>query len=92
VFVHLLDPQGQVVSQHDGDPVGGYSPTSRWRAGEIIADTHRVPLPPDLPPGAYGLKAGLYEFAGRGGEPRNLSTTPPTDGSNRASLGDVTLD
>ena len=92
VFVHLLDPQGQVVSQHDGDPVGGFSPTSRWRAGEIIADTHRIPLPPDLPPGAYGLKAGMYEFAGRGGEPRNLSTTPPTDGSNRASLGDVTLD
>lgn len=88
VFVHLLDPQGQVISQHDGDPVGGFSPTSRWRAGEIIADTHRIPLPPDLPPGPYGLKAGLYEFAGT---PRNLAVTPATP-DNRASLGDVTLD
>ena len=88
VFVHLLNPQGQVIGQHDGDPVGGFSPTSRWRAGEIIADTHRIPLPPGLLPGAYELKAGLYEFADT---PRNLPILPATP-DNRASLGDVTLD
>ncbi len=86
-FVHLLDPQGQVVSQHDGDPGGGFSPTSRWRAGEIIADTHRIPLPPVLPPGAYGLKAGMYEL---GEAPRNLETIPPA-ADNRASLGVINL-
>ena len=84
-FVHLLDPGGQVIAQHDGDPVGGFTPTSRWRAGEIIADTHRLPLPPDLPPGDYSLKAGLYEF---GDPPRNLTTDPAT-ADNRVDLGDV---
>ncbi|MCW5861373.1 MAG: hypothetical protein KIS63_23960, partial [Caldilineales bacterium] len=62
VFVHLLDGSGQVIAQHDGDPVGGYTPTTRWRRGEIIADTHRIPLPTGVAPGDYGLKVGMYEL------------------------------
>ncbi len=84
-FVHLVDGQGRVVAQHDGDPVGGFSPTTRWRAGELIPDTHRLPLPPDLPPGSYGLKAGLYELTDA---PHNLTTDPPTP-DNRVDLGKI---
>jgi hypothetical protein len=86
VFVHLLDGNGQVVSQHDGDPVGGYTPTTRWRRGEIIADSHRIPLPAGTAAGEYGLKAGMYELTAGG--PANLPVEPFTvDG--RIELGTV---
>lgn len=88
-FVHLLDGAGQVIAQHDGDPVGGYTPTTRWRPGKIIADTHRIPLPPGLTPGAYGLKAGLYDLTPTG--PVNLPLDPPTS-DGRAELGVFRVD
>jgi hypothetical protein len=84
VFVHLLGPDGAVIAQHDGDPAGGFTPTSRWRSGELITDWHRVPLPAGLSLGEYGLKAGMYQP-----EPlRNLPVDPPT-GDGRVDLGTV---
>ena len=85
-FVHLLGPDGAVIAQHDGDPVGGYTPTSRWRAGELIADRHRIPLPDGLSSGEYGLKAGMYQPE----PPRNLPVDPPTP-DGRVDLGTVRL-
>jgi hypothetical protein len=83
-FVHLLDGSGQVVAQHDGDPVGGFTPTTRWRSGEVIADRHRLSLPTGLAAGSYVLKAGMYQF-----EPlRNLQTEPATS-DRRIYLGEV---
>jgi hypothetical protein len=86
VFVHLLGPDGAVIAQHDGDPVGGYTSTSRWRAGELIADRHRIPLPPGISSGEYGLKAGMYQPE----PPRNLPVDPPTP-DGRVDLGHVEL-
>jgi hypothetical protein len=60
VFVHLLDSDGQVVSQHDGPPQDGAYPTSTWDAGEVVMDVHTLSLPQDLPPGRYSLRVGLY--------------------------------
>jgi hypothetical protein len=85
-FVHMLDANGQVVSQHDGDPVGGFTPTTRWRQGELIADRHRLSLPPGLAGGSYALKAGMYQFQPM----RNLQATPSGQ-DGRITLGDVTL-
>jgi hypothetical protein len=83
-FVHLLGPDGAVIAQHDGDPLGGYTPTSRWRPGEIIADRHLLTLPEDLPAGEYGLRTGLYQV-----EPlRNLVIDPPT-ADNRVDIGTI---
>jgi hypothetical protein len=86
-FVHLVDEEGRVIAQHDGQPVGGFTPTTRWRAGELISDRHRILLSPDLAPGTYSLKAGLYELADG---PRNLAVDPPT-ADNRADLGTVEI-
>jgi len=61
VFVHLLDAQGQIVAQHDGDPVGGSMPSSGWLAGESIADNHGVMVPLETPAGEYRLVLGMYE-------------------------------
>ena len=81
-FVHLLGPDGAVIAQHDGDPVGGYTPTTRWRPGEIIADRHIISLPEGLPAGEYSLRAGLYQV-----EPlRNLTVNPPAP-DNRVDVG-----
>ena len=60
VFVHLLDEGGNLRAQQDCRPQRGDSPTSLWRRGEVIWDSHEIPLPPDLPAGTYRLVAGMY--------------------------------
>jgi hypothetical protein len=86
-FVHLLGPDGTVLAQHDGDPVGDFTPTTRWQPGEILRDRHTIPLPVDLPPGDYRLLAGLYSV-----DPlRNLSVSPPT-ADDRVDLGTLAID
>jgi hypothetical protein len=90
VFVHLLDASGAVRAQHDGEPVGGFTPTTRWRPNELILDRHLMTLPADLPPGAYELRAGMYQLHPL----RNLPVTPgrgllPED--QDVSLGRLTV-
>jgi hypothetical protein len=87
-FVHLTDSaMTRQPAQHDGDPGGGFSPTTRWLPGELVPDTHHLPLPADLAPGRYRLWAGMYEY-----EPlRNLtvlSADVPT-ADNRVLLGEI---
>ena len=85
-FVHLLDGAGTIVAQHDEEPGGTYTPTSRWRSGEIIADRHRLALQGGRLTGAYQLKAGLY----KGSPPENLPIDPPAP-DGRVALGTVLL-
>jgi hypothetical protein len=58
VFIHLLNAEGHIVAQADGPPAGGVYPTQLWEAGEIIVDER---LLPDLSPGHYTLRLGLYQ-------------------------------
>ena len=44
VFVHLRDG-GKVVAQDDGGPATGHYPTSLWRKGDLILDTHTLQPP-----------------------------------------------
>lgn len=63
VFLQLLNDKGEVVSGWDSQPFNGLYPTNLWSPGEIIADTFHLPLPETgLPPGAYRLIAGFYDF------------------------------
>jgi len=87
VFVHVVDGAGQVAAQHDSFPVGGFTPTTRWRPGEIIKDAYHIPLPPNLPSGDYEVKVGMYPYAE---VIHNLPVTPPQP-DNRASVGRVHL-
>jgi hypothetical protein len=72
VFVHLLDPNGSLVSQLDRPP-DGY-PTSDWKPGEIVQDRYQIVLPPDIQPGRYLIQSGFYHFPTqeRLGEPHVL--------------------
>lgn len=63
VFLHLVDENGVLRAQHDGEPGFFFTPTSRWQPGEFMEDFHtlewREGEPP--PPGRYLLFAGLYD-------------------------------
>jgi hypothetical protein len=65
VFVHVVDPEGNIRAQADSQPVTGYYPTGQWTAGEFVRDQHDLALPEDLPPGEYQLLVGMYQ-AGTG--------------------------
>jgi len=62
VFIHLLDANGQLVAQTDGQPQESRYPTSIWESGEQIKDDHLLILPGDLVPGQYKLFTGLYNL------------------------------
>jgi hypothetical protein len=59
IFVHLLDPEGQLRGQHDGLDVdlGSLQP------GDVIAQLHLLSIPPDAPAGDYRLQVGMYNRA-----------------------------
>ena len=63
VFLHLLDADGNLVSQRDSEPGGGLALTTTWQPGEVVLDNHGLLLPSNLPPGSYRLQLGLYDLA-----------------------------
>ncbi len=60
VFVHVVDSEGGLIAQQDRPPMGGFAPTHTWSPGLQIDDTLAIPLPADLTPGPYEVRAGLY--------------------------------
>jgi hypothetical protein len=56
-FLHLLGPEGTVLSGYDGFG----APPNRWYAGDVVVQLHRFALPRDLAPGEYPLELGWYE-------------------------------
>ncbi len=57
-FVHLVDENGVVRSQHDGL---GF-PVFYWKAGDLVLNRFTIPLPSDLSAGRYLLWSGLYTY------------------------------
>jgi hypothetical protein len=60
VFVHLLDPAGQLVTQADSQPQQGSYPTSLWDVDEVVLDPHVLVIPSNAVAGEYRVVAGLY--------------------------------
>jgi hypothetical protein len=54
MFVHVLGPDGSIAAQQDRLDV----PAFGWRGGDVIAQVHRIAVPPDLAGGAVAI--GLY--------------------------------
>jgi hypothetical protein len=90
IFLHLLDPAGELIWQDDGAADHGDRPTWSWAAEETIVDPHTVILPPGLPEGDYLLTAGLYDW--RTGErlPVRRSDGTPM-GSDPVSVATLTI-
>ena len=59
VFVHLLDADGAILSQSDGEPVSWSRPTTSWMPREILQDTHQLSFPGDAED--LQLRIGLYD-------------------------------
>jgi hypothetical protein len=77
LFIHLVDSATQAqVAGFDSPP---NFPTLFWQAGYRLADSRRLALPADLPPGDYQLRIGWYN-------PETLTRLPLADGSGDAIL------
>jgi hypothetical protein len=83
VFVHLVDEEGQIVAQSDGEPAAWSRPTTGWLPGEIVLDSHTLDLT-NVPSGTYQINVGLYDPAD--GERISLP-----DGATAAPLANLTI-
>jgi hypothetical protein len=61
VFAQLLGADGAVMAQSDSIPAGGQHPTTGWRPGEYILDTHQLRFHPEASAGAARLIVGMYD-------------------------------
>jgi hypothetical protein len=79
-FVHLVNANGDKIAQSDHRPGGVYYPTSLWKPGEMLLDSHTLALPADLGPGPYTIVVGLYDGTAdfqHLGEPQTIGTVAP---------------
>jgi arabinofuranosyltransferase len=65
VFLHLVNPAGEIIAQSDRKPFDGRFPTTVWRTDDELTDSMLVALPEELDSGTYSLRIGLYDSAGR---------------------------
>lgn len=56
--MQLLNAEGVSHAQHDHAAFAA----GQWRAGDLVLSRFTLDLPPDLPPGAYTLWAGMYTY------------------------------
>ncbi|NCD22325.1 MAG: hypothetical protein EOL90_05220 [Spartobacteria bacterium] len=63
VFLHLRDARGKIVAQDDyrGSALLWGDPSLRPVPGECVAETRRIALPAEVPPGPLDLAVGLYQ-------------------------------
>ncbi len=81
-FLHLKGQGDTLVAQHDGPPLMGAYPTSRWIEGILLPDRHVLTIAPEAAPGTYDLLAGMY------GRP-SLERLPAYDGRGQRWPDDV---
>ncbi len=62
LFVHLLDKDGRIAAQYDGEPRKGQNPTTEWRPYLLAADSIVLPISPAAPIGeGFKVELGLYD-------------------------------
>ena len=60
VFIHLIDENGNILGQVDGEPANWTRPTTGWAVGEYIIDEHQLTIPTEVPSETLSLRVGLY--------------------------------
>jgi hypothetical protein len=60
-FVHLLDQDGDLVTQSDHPPMGGAYPTSMWDAWDVVRDPHSLTVGGSAAPGSCAISIGMYD-------------------------------
>ncbi len=57
IFSHVLDAEGQIISQWDGLSAPSWS----WQKGDTVLQIHQFEMPADAAPGEYTVIVGLYD-------------------------------
>jgi len=65
-FVHLIDPDGEIVAQGDHIPLNQFYPIRNWKPGQTWRDEHVLTPPPGVEMEKLRLRIGLSW--GEGGE------------------------
>jgi hypothetical protein len=60
-FVHIMDTNGQILTQSDHLNPGGY-PTNLWATNRYIRDKHILEIPRHTTPGTYPINVGIYSL------------------------------
>jgi hypothetical protein len=81
ISVQLVGPDGHLYGQTDAWPVQGTYPTSQWSPGQRVADSYRVGISSDAPPGRYQVGVVIYLLA-------TQTRLPLVDDSGRTT-GDI---
>jgi uncharacterized membrane protein len=61
MLIKLVDERGNIVFQHDHEPVYGLYPTSSWNKKESISEAYWIELPITVNPGIYLMYVGVSE-------------------------------
>jgi len=61
VSVQIVQGEGTVIAQHDGEPAGGSRPTIDWQPGESVQDRHAVLIPIGTIPGDKSVRVVVYD-------------------------------
>ena len=64
IFVHVLDANGRVVGQSDGEPANWLRPTTGWAVGEVVTEVREIDVPKATPAGSYVVRVGVYREDG----------------------------
>lgn len=80
IFIHILDSQENIVAQWDG--LG--AAWEGWQPGDALLLTHAIPLPADLPAGAYQIRSGVYN-------PHNGQRWLTQAGTDYVALGKIEI-
>jgi len=87
VFVHLVDDQGAILAQYDGEPGHGLSLTTGWTPDSgVFPDRYGVLIPPGTRAGEYTLWVGMYDVSGA---PRLSLSVLGQPAGDSLSLGSV---
>jgi mannosyltransferase len=60
VSVRIVDGERRILAQEDGWLAGEFYLTPMWRPGNLVLGRLRLPVPPELPAGRYGLDLVFY--------------------------------
>lgn len=83
LFVHLLNGDGELVAQLDGELTADSGLTSDWPLWGLVIGQYELLIPDDLPAGEYTLVMGHYDVESG----RRLEL----DGSDQIELGTIAV-
>jgi hypothetical protein len=61
-FLHLVGPDGRLITQDDHELGRGFYRTLCWQPGEVVREKYTLALPKEISAGEYTLRVGVYDF------------------------------